>query len=179
MYPPFHTSGDPVGDFYALAFCEGTYVSPSGSTREDGFLVLYFSPTPEFTRLSYQTCTVDGRPLSYARGNDEHDTVEFALLRAWYEYRLPPHGWKLYPAAHAARELRAAVQDHMEGYARMRRALAGVLYPLRLAEWLRQSGNVQPLFYPRAVQLTNPLDPTPENEEFFDDAPGETGEHAL
>ncbi|HWT03939.1 MAG TPA: hypothetical protein VN256_27065 [Pyrinomonadaceae bacterium] len=167
-YPPFHLKGDPDGDFYALAFCEGTYVSPTGNTREDGFLVLYHSPSPEFTRLSIHTCTRDGRALSYSRGIDRHDTPEFALLKAWYEYRLPPHGWRLYPAEVARRHWEEAGEAHEESYRAMRKMFCSILYHLVLQAWSEQQWKVEPLFYPSAGQeMSDPFEPTRENEELF------------
>jgi hypothetical protein len=167
-YPPFHRTGEPHGDFYALVFSEGTYVSPTGTTREDGFLVLYYSPMPEFTRLSFSTCTRSGQLLSYSRGIDRHDTPEFALLKAWYDYLLPPHRWKLYPADVAQLYWADAAGDHEASYTAMRRSLSSILYHLRWQAWSQQNPNLAPLFYPSAEgSLTNPLDPGPENEELF------------
>ena len=170
-YPPFHLRGEADGDFYALAFCEGTYVSPTGKTREEGFLVLYYSPSPEFTRLSLHTCTRDGRALSYSRGTDRHDTPEFALLEAWYEYRLAPHDWRLYPAEVALRHWEQAAERHEESYRTMRKHFFSILYHLRLHAWAQQTGKVKPLFYPsEGPEMSNPFEPNPENEELFQSA---------
>jgi hypothetical protein len=167
-YPPFRVQGDPEGDFFALAFVEGTYVSPTGATREEGFLVLRFSPTPEFTRLSLHTCTRAGQPLAYSRGVDRHDTPEFVLLEAWYEYRLPPHAWALYPIEAARAWWAGASRAHEPAYWAARKGLSSVLYHMRAFGWSRHLQQVQPLFFPaEGRSVSSPFDPSPENEELL------------
>ena len=174
--PRFYHRGDPDGDFYALAYCAGTYTSPTGSTREAAFLVLSFSPSPEFSPLSFHTETHDGRILSYSRGSDDDASPALALLSAWYEYELPPHAWTLYPAAVAVDWLRGATESHDQLYGTVRRGIAKMLYQLRLRTWLEHSGKVRPLFVPLDVGMKNPLEQTPENEELFSTAFGDPDE---
>jgi hypothetical protein len=165
--PVFHRRGDPDGDFYALAYCAGTYTSPTGSTRTDGYLVLSFSPSPDFSRLSFHTETSDGGMLSYSRGSDDDPSPAVALVTAWYAYQLPPHAWKLYPPAAADEALVNAQPSHRAGYADTRRLFAKLLYQLRGRAWFEQKGNVRPLFAPADVSIPDPLTPTPENEDVF------------
>lgn len=75
----------------------GRYAEPSGKTGPDAFLILNFSPSEKFTRFSYEIRATTGGMIAYKRGIDELDTLEVALLRAWYEYDFPPHQWRLYP----------------------------------------------------------------------------------
>jgi hypothetical protein len=164
MHPPFHLTGDPSGDFYALAYVDGTYSSPSGSTREEGFLVMYFSPSPDFTHLSFRTCTRAGRMLSYSRGNDRLNTLEFALITASYEYDVPSHAWQLFPVD-LANDYWKVNDAHAIAYAAMRKQLCSVLYFVRMRAWSKKT--VPSLFTPIATEVANPMDPTPENEEIF------------
>ena len=164
MLPPFHQIGDPEGDFYALAFCEGEYVSPSGSTREEASLVLYYSPSEDFTDFSFHICARDGRLIAYSRGIDKHDTLEFALWSAWYNYGLAPHQWRLYPAESMERYWSGVSDASQSKYMLMRTKFCSLLYHVRL----KAHSKVKPLFEPSRRESTgSPFDPTPENEEIF------------
>jgi hypothetical protein len=165
--PPFHTTGDPAGHFFALAFSRGHCVSPSGTMNTPAFLVLYFSNSVDFARFSYMTVSSEGEWLSYHRGDDFLRTVEYAILRASETERVPVGAWTLYP--------RANVEDHAfpdgptrEAYWESRRRLCMVLYPARAAASVHeQLGKTEPLF--RHDGTARHLhDGEPDNEEIWE-----------
>jgi hypothetical protein len=111
--------------------------------------------------------------LSYSRGNDQHDSLEFALITAWYNNDVPPHAWHLFPADQADNYWKDN-GTHESAYAAMRKLLCSVLYFTRMKAWSRKT--VAPLFKPIASEIANPMDPTPENEEIFRSAFSSYGE---
>lgn len=146
MVPPFHQTGGPAGDFFALAFSRGRYVSPTGATNTPAFLVLYFSNSAEFAPFSLMTWSMEGTCLRFSRGDDFLRTVEYAVLKAWDSELVPVAAWTLFP--------RADIDDNMfpdpptrEAYWESRRRLCMVLYPARARTSLEaQIGTVDPLF---------------------------------
>src|SRR5688500_1249576 len=96
--PPFHSLGEDDGHFYALAYVPGVYVA-SGRMNDEAFFVLNFSPSKNFTRFSYSTVSPEGRLFQYSRGTDEVNSVEYIMIRAWCEERVPLHAWHFFPAA--------------------------------------------------------------------------------
>ena len=119
----------------------------------------------------------DGRALSYSRGVDELDTLDFALLRAWHRDGVPVFAWRLYPAACVgwdALNIPAALQ-HVYGQTRLsdvrtlyeqaRRRLCRILYNVRTDRWAHQQFQAPPLFRPLDEPPFNPLESSPENDE--------------
>src|SRR5688572_2435220 len=164
--PPFHHTGDPGGEFFALAFSHGRYVSPSGTLNTPAFLVLYFSNSAELAPFSLRTVSTEGEPLAGHRGDDLVRTVEYALLRASEAERVPVGAWTLYP--------RTTVEDYAfpdastrEAYWEGRRRLCVMLYRARVvAAVAAQFGAIEPMFrYDGAVRLES--DGGPDNEEIW------------
>jgi hypothetical protein len=165
--PPFHTTGDPAGHFFALAFSRGRYVSPSGSLNTPAILVLYFSNSPAFAPFSCMTFSPEGEQLGGIGGDDFLRTVEYALLRALEKESVPVVAWTLYPQAN--------VDDHAfpdgptrEAYWESRRRLCMMLYPARAVAGVEaQLGTVKPLFqYDGTARLLD--DGDPDNEEIWE-----------
>ena len=141
--PPFLTAGEDGARFYALAYCRGAYVI--GEPRiEPVFLILYFCVSPVFTRYSQHIVDEEGRCLAYTRGNDERDTPEHALLRAWDAHRVAPGIWRLFPLANIPEDVWAEGPKDRAAYFAARRDLCLIFYPFRIS---RQS-SVPPLFQP-------------------------------
>lgn len=137
QFPQFHSTGSPSGDFYALAFVNGVYVPPSEKTKDDAFLVLNYSPSKDFTRFSFAIDSLDGRLHAYKRGIDTHDSIETALLTAWYEYEVPPHFWSLFPRKQVGAAKFGDKRKHPRHYWDARRQLCALLYHFRLAAWFK------------------------------------------
>jgi len=173
--PDFHSEGSPRGDFYALAFAKGLYVSPSEKMKDAAFLILNYSPTKGFTRFSFQIVSVSGQLCEYRSGEERHDSIEVALLTAWYEYELPPHLWALFPKSELSLASFRTNRTHEEQHWRARRELGALLYQFRTAAWFKTqecaeqyqfAGPPKPLFRLNTVPIVpNPLKPTAENEE--------------
>ena len=173
--PQFHSKGSPRGDFYALAFVKGIYVPPSEKTKDDALLILNYSPSKDFTRFSFAIDSVDGRLHAYRRGIDILDSIETALLNAWYEYDVPPHLWSLFPKQRISTARFASKSKHSKQYWDARRQLCSLLYHFRIAAWfkteecaakLQFDGPVKSLFRFKDVpRISDPMEPNPENEE--------------
>lgn len=130
--PPFHTKGRPEGDFYALAYVVGEYIPQKG---EEAFYVLSWSPSESFTRFSFSTARLaDGSPLAYHRGTDDLDTLEFSILRASEDERVPPYSWRLYPAEHID-ESAFASDGVRDEYAEVPTRLCLILWCVRRYAW--------------------------------------------
>jgi len=173
-FPQFHSRGTPRGDFYALAFVKGLYVPPTEKTKDDAFLILNYSPSKHFTRFSFAIDSVKRDLHAYRRGTDTHDSIEFALLTAWYEYEMPPHLWTLFPKNQVSLA-RFAKRKHSKQYQEARRQLCAQLYHFRLAAWFKTEecarkmefdGPVKSLFRFKSVpRVPDPMAPNAENEE--------------
>lgn len=159
---PFHTQGDPEGDFYALATVAGRYYHTKYD--EPAHFVLSWSPTPGLTAYSCSSVSADGKLLSYHGGVDMLDTAEYALLSAAVCEGVPAHCWRLYPAAAVAG---FAAPGHQDGYAAARRRLAVALWHLRCAVWLGAGSSNQVLFRPNETGVHGGLESHPDYEELL------------
>jgi hypothetical protein len=176
-FPKFHSKGSPRGDFYSLAFVKGLYVPPSEKTKDDSFLILNYSPSKDFTRFSFAIDSADGRLHAYKRGNDTHDSIETALITAWYEYEVPPHLWALFPKSEVNRAKFGNKQKHPKQYWDARKQFCSLLYHFRLAAWfktqecatkLQFKHPLKPLFRFKTIpRVSDPIKPNPENEEIL------------
>jgi hypothetical protein len=60
-------------------------------------LGIYFCSHKDFTRFSRLSFAADGRHLSYTRGNEKHDTLEFMFLLTLLDESIHPAVWRLFP----------------------------------------------------------------------------------
>jgi hypothetical protein len=134
LYPKFHTKGSPHGDFYVLAFVRGLYAR-SQKAECEAFLVLNYSPSKNFTSFSFEINTLDNRLQAYKRGLDENDNLETAMLTAWYEYKVPPHFWMLFPKNHISKKLFANKFKHARQYFENREQLCFLFRQFRYNAW--------------------------------------------
>ena len=126
--PPFHSVGEPDGHFYSLAYVRGSYGSPVAFPDNTAFYVLQFSLSRGFTLFSFRTvAAADGQFRAYSRGIEELSTPEFAVLDSALQQRIPPHAWKLYPAAEIDWSTFEADPPARSAYEAARRRLAHVL----------------------------------------------------
>ena len=161
--PRFHFIGDDDGQFYAVAYVVGSHVAPSGGSKNDAFLVLYFSPSEGFTRFSFCTVSPEGDLLRYTRGLDQLDSAEYALLHAWRDEQVPMHGWHLFPSASI--EINAFRDDIAHGaYETARSRVALILYQARCQVWLKSKLKVEPMFQPSESDFP-PMADSPDDEE--------------
>jgi hypothetical protein len=96
IIPPFHAEGEGGAQFCCLAFAPVKY-HPSLQPEFPAALGIYFCSHADFTRFSRHSFAADGRSLSYMRGDDTHDTLEFLLLSALLDESVHPAAWRLFP----------------------------------------------------------------------------------
>ena len=117
--------GEGRARFYCLAFAPVKYRQPK-APRFSAVLGLYFCSHRKFTRFSVSSYGEDGRLLSYTRGVDAHDTLEFVLLHQLLECAIHPAFWRLFP--------RKKIVKAPEEYESARRALCRLLFHFRAIE---------------------------------------------
>lgn len=162
--PPFHTSGEAEGDFYALAFVAGRMAT---SDQKPASLVLSWSPTPRFTRFSTMIVAAEtGRLIEYSRGQDQLDSIEFTLWREAIEKGVTPHHWLLYPKQQIRDAAWNGRTDVKDGYWSNRRQLCRVLYDLRMRTWLTQQIPGARSFEPEDARIAAP-DQSPDANEIM------------
>src|SRR3954464_9729068 len=98
IIPPFNDVGEGGAEFYCLAFAPIKY-RPTRQPEFPAALGIYFCAHEDFARFSRLSFTGDGRSLSYTRGDDRHDTLEFLLLCALLEDSVHPAVWRLFTRA--------------------------------------------------------------------------------
>ena len=151
---------------------------PSPKTREEAFLVLNYSPTKEYTKFSFAIISPEGGQLAYKRGLNEHDTIESALLTAWYEYDVAPHFWLLFPKNQADKHILKS--KHAKSYTEVKGQFCSLLEHFRMAAWSKTEAYanrfklnraVQPMFcFKEIPSAPNPLESNAENEEIANSA---------
>src|SRR5437879_3804226 len=98
IIPPFNDAGEGGAEFCCLAFAPVRY-RPTRQPEFPAALGIYFCTHKDFTLFSRHSFAADGRSLSYTRGDDKHDTLEFLLLSALLEDSVHPAAWRLFPLA--------------------------------------------------------------------------------
>ncbi|MGZ5519245.1 MAG: hypothetical protein ACXWJX_16230 [Limisphaerales bacterium] len=96
IIPPFNHAGEGGAEFCCLAFAPVMY-RQTKAPRFPATLGIYFCAHKDFTRFSRLSFAADGHSLSYTRGNERHDTLEFLLLSALLESSVHPAVWRLFP----------------------------------------------------------------------------------
>ena len=96
IIPPFNDTGEGGAEFYCLAFAPIIYRQMK-TPRLPAALGIYFCAHKDFTRFSQHSFDSDGSCLSYTRGDDTHDSLEFLLLAVLLESSVHPAIWKLFP----------------------------------------------------------------------------------
>jgi hypothetical protein len=119
---PFHVEGHDSGHFYALATIEALFRT-SGEPIPCT-VVLYFSPSPEYSRYSIQSFDAQGHAHHYARGSDDCDAVDDALLDLWEGMELPAWAWRPVPTTGTEAFAEPA---HAAAYARTKDEFLGAL----------------------------------------------------
>ncbi len=142
--PPFVRPGEDGVRFYALAYCRGSYANDTPWGDRPTFVVLYFCTSGDYTRYSYHIVDAAGHCYAYTRGDDRRDTAEYALLRAWDNYRVPPAIWRLFPLAGIPEDVWPGDSEGRAAYFAARADLCTIFYTFRL---LSQS-EASPLFHP-------------------------------
>ena len=175
LLPRFHSEGSPKGDFYVLAFVKGLYVPPSEKTKDEAFLILNYSPTKAFTKFSFAIKSFDHRLRAYTRGINEHDTLEAALLTAWYEYKVAPHFWTPFPGQNLVKSNFGNKRKHAQLYSETRAQFCSLLQHFRHFAWSQSEGFVKRFGLKRPMKslfrfkdiptISDPLELNVENEE--------------
>jgi hypothetical protein len=129
IVPPFivHPFNDSDAEFCCLAFAPVRY-SQFKKSRFAAALGIYFSSHKNCTSFSLHSFAEDGHSLSYSRGDDSRDTLDFLLLRALAESSIHPAVWKLFPRGKVPPGFRS------EEYEEARRDLCHLLYHFRSQE---------------------------------------------
>jgi hypothetical protein len=110
IIPPFLDTGEGGATFHCLAFAPIRY-RPTQSPEFPAVLGIFFCSHKDFTRFSRISFDADGGGLSYTRGNDRHDNLEFLLLVTLLEYSVHPAMWRLFPRSQIPAGFRS---DHFE-----------------------------------------------------------------
>src|SRR5262245_40183556 len=108
-------------------------------------MVLCFSPSVAFSRLSFHAYEGDGMRCFYLRGPEHSESIEAALLQAWAVLGIPAFVWRL---AALDKESSFVGPEHETAYRRARRELCRVLYGIRLTTWVGKVANAGPSFLP-------------------------------
>ncbi len=127
IIPPFNDTGEGGAQFWCLAFAPVMY----HMTRKPPLpsaLGIYFCSHKDFTRFSRHSFAENCHSLSYTRGHDRHDTLEFLLLSALLEDSVHPAVWRLFPGA------QIPTSFHSDQYEHARRNLCRLLYHFRSHE---------------------------------------------
>jgi hypothetical protein len=91
IIPPFNTAGDGGATFCCLAFAPVMY-HQTRRPETPAALGIFFCAHKDFARFSRFTFSDDGHNLSYMRGDDTHESLEFLLLSAFLEESVHPAG---------------------------------------------------------------------------------------
>ena len=121
--------GEGKAKFYCLAFAPVKY-RQTRAPRFSAALGIYFCSHKKFTRFSVSSYAEDGSRLSYTRGDDAHDTLEFVLLRQLLECSIHPAIWRLFP--------RKKIPKAPTEYEDARRALCCLLFHFRSVEMAKR-----------------------------------------
>jgi hypothetical protein len=127
IIPPFNNAGEGGAEFWCLMFAPVKY----RATRQPELpaaLGVYFCGHKNFTRFSRHSFDADGHSMSYTRGDDTHDTLEFLILSAFLDESVHPAGWRLFPRARIPTRFRS------REYEEARRKLCRLLFHFRSQE---------------------------------------------
>ena len=124
IIPPFKDKGENGAEFYCLAFTQVKY-RQRRAPRFPAVLGIYFSASENFARFSRISFAADGHRLSYSRGHENHDTLEFVMLRELLESSIHPACWRSFPRAQMPAKFRSAP------YEEARHALCLLLFHFR------------------------------------------------
>src|SRR5438477_11809573 len=114
IIPPFHDAGEGGAEFCCLAFAPVRY-RQTKKPALSAALGIHFCSHRDFTRFSRHSFAEDGHSLSYTRGEDKRDTLEFVFLAALLESSIHPAAWRLFPRAQIPPSF------HSDGYEEARR----------------------------------------------------------
>lgn len=168
-FPPGDESQGETGHFYALATTTGTYRSPSGN-EQAAELVIYFSPSKDFSRFSLYAFNDEGRCVVYHRGPDYTPSAEAMLMElSLPNFGVPPYVWSLVSITECTGFF---CSEHEQAYKKARHELSRALFSIRHHSF-PSYGPVEPFFVPAGQWLpVNPNEPTEENSEIFHSAVG-------
>lgn len=127
IIPAFKDEGENGAEFYCLAFAQVKY-RRTGAARIPAALGIYFCAHKDFTRFSRMSFEADGNRLSYTRGDDKHDTLEFVLLKTLLEYSIHPTCWRLFPMVQMPEDF------HSDQYEEARHAVCLLFFHFRATE---------------------------------------------
>ena len=127
IIPAFKDEGENGAEFYCLAFAQVKYRQTRGE-RIPAALGIYFSAHKDFARFSRMSFAADGHRMSYTRGSENHDSLEFVLLKTHLESSIHPACWRLFPRVQIPADLSSAQ------YEEARSALCLLLYHFRAIE---------------------------------------------
>jgi hypothetical protein len=142
--PPFEQRGEKGEPFYALAYCQGAYGVRPRSEDKPVFLTIYFTTSPGLTHFSHHIVDASGRCFAYFRGDDGFDRPEFALLRAWAEFQVPPAAWRLFPQSEIRPDTFPQESENRAAYCSARSCLCRLFWRFRVLKHF----SPPPLFCP-------------------------------
>jgi hypothetical protein len=132
IIPPFKSFGESDAEFYCLAFTSVIYC-PTRASEMPASLGIYYCEHAAFARFSRISYADKERHLSYTRGDESNDTLEFILLLTLTESSIHPATWRLFPRIDIPSDFRCA------GYDAARRHLCTLLFSFRTRELATQS----------------------------------------
>jgi hypothetical protein len=138
----FHLEREKGGHFYALAWC--TAIVPEDPGVEVR-LIIYFSPTPNFSRFSFFAFDEEGECWLDHRGPEHSPTVDAVLLNAWVTMGVPAFAWHLAPVPPANP---FPEPSHETGYRGARYELCRSLHGVRMTAWTSKDLGSPPLILP-------------------------------
>ncbi len=124
IIPPFNDAGEGGAQFCCLAFAPVMY-HQTRTPELPAALGIYFCAHKDFARFSRISFDADRHNLSYTRGDDTHDSLEFLLLAALLEESVHPAGWRLFPRSQIPASFRC------EDYEEARRKFCRLLFHFR------------------------------------------------
>jgi len=120
-------TADNGAEFHCLAFAPVKY-RQGRQPRMPASLAVYFCTDKSFTRFSRHSFGENHYRLSYTRGVDDRDTLEFLFLLALLEDTVHPAAWRLFPRAQIPPNFRS------DEYETARKDLCHLLYQFRSRE---------------------------------------------
>jgi hypothetical protein len=138
IIPLFNDTGEEGAEFYCLAYAPVWYHQTKKPALPSA-LGIYFCSHKDFTQYSQHSFAEDGHRLSYSRGDDKRDTLEFVFLSVLLESSVHPAMWRLFPRAKIPHSFQS------DKYEQARRQLCCLLFHFRSQEMVARLLPHQPL----------------------------------
>lgn len=82
---------------YLIGYMRGDYIPPSRKTTTPAFLGFYLNKELEDSPYSFCYFNLEGGFVGHSSHFERDETVDRALMEAWYDYLIWPHYWQFAP----------------------------------------------------------------------------------